>query len=247
MKYLSATDKTVWKSRNELPGLIKLDIKYDIVMLRKDIHEYASRDLKDSMEDGPYKNLRDAYGYNLTPAAYNGKTNQEVDKDFDWNKIPYKQIALTNYDPNYEVRKDRNSGKRYDRGFMKGDKRFDERAYSKLKNDLPEYLREVIKSFGPTVTRVCVAITEPGGGIAPHRDYDTTFSTRYHIAIDTNTKATMNDIHVPADGYVWFINAGKKHWVKNEGNKPRTHLMIIMDSQEVLDNEWLEVYNSEKQ
>ena len=57
----------------------------------------------------------------------------------------------------------------------------------------------------------------------------------------------MNDVHVPADGYVWFINSGKNHWVKNEGNRPRTHLMIVMDSQEKLDCEWLEVYNSEKQ
>ena len=235
-----------WKTRNELPGLIKLDIKYNIGMLRKDIHKYVSRDFKDSMEEGPYKNLRDAYGYNLSPAAY-GKTNKEVDNNFDWNRVPYKQIALTDFNPDYEIPTDRNSGKRYDRGFMKNDKRFDERAYSKLKKDLPPYLEKVIKGFGKRVTRVCIAITEPGGGIAPHRDYDTTFSTRYHIAIDTNQKATMNGVHVPADGHVWFINSGKNHWVKNEGSEPRTHLMIVMDSQEKLDCEWLEVYNSEKQ
>ena len=58
-----------WKTRNELPGLIKLSKKFDIDRLRFDVHEYASRNLKDSMKEGPYKNLRDAYGYNLTPAA----------------------------------------------------------------------------------------------------------------------------------------------------------------------------------
>ena len=99
-----------WKSRNDLPGLIKLGIKYNIDMLRRDIHEYVSRDLKDCMEEGPYKNLRDAYGYNLSPAAY-GKTNEEVDSNFDWNRVPYKQIALTDFDPNYEIPEDRNSGK----------------------------------------------------------------------------------------------------------------------------------------
>ena len=234
-----------WKSRNDLPSLIKLNVKFNIGMLRRDIREYVSRDLKDSMEEGPYKNLRDAYGYNLSPAAY-GKTNSQVDNNFDWNKIPYKQIALTDFDPDYKIQEDRNSGKRYDKGFMKNDKRFDERAYSKLKNDLPPYLTKVIKSFGKKVTRVCIAITEAGGGIQPHRDYDTTFSTRYHIAIDTNEKATMNDIHVPDDGYVWFINSGKNHWVKNEGDKPRTHLMIVMDSQELLENEWLEVYDNQQ-
>ena len=122
--------------------------------------------------------------------------------------VPYKQIALTDFNPDYKIRSDRQSGKRYDRGFMKNDKKFDERAYSLLKPNLPNYLNKVITSFGKNVTRVCIAITEPGGGIAPHRDYDT-FSTRYHIAIKTNQKATMNDIHVPADGYVWFINSGK--------------------------------------
>ena len=235
----------MWKGRNELPGLIKLDVQFDIDKLRADVREYASRDFKDCMEDGPYKNLRDAYGYNLTPAAYNGKTNDDVDAEFDWNQVPYKQIALTDFNPDYEVRKDRDSGKRYDNNFMKGDKRFDERSYSKLKEDLPPYLTEVIKSFGPNVTRVCIAITEPGGGIAPHRDYDTTFSTRYHIAIDTNLLATVNDVHVPSDGYVWFLNSGANHWVKNEGDKPRIHLLIMMDSQEMLDHEWLEVYNNE--
>ena len=112
-----------------------------------------------------------------------------------------------------------------------------------MKPDVPAYLNKVITSLGKNVTRVCIAITEPGGGIAPHRDYDTTFSTRYHIAIKTNQKATMNDIHVPADGYVWFINSGKNHWVKNEGSQPRIHLMIVMDSQEKLDCDWLEIYN----
>lgn len=233
-----------WKSRKDLPSLIKLNLKYDIDRLTKDIINYLSLYNEDSMEEGPYKSLRDAYGYNLTPAAYNGKTNSDIDKNFDWKNIPYKQIALTDFDPDYKIPLDRNSGKRYDKGFMKNDKRFDERAYSKLKTNLPLYLKEVIESFGNKVTRVAITITEPGGGIAPHRDYDTTFSTRYHIAINTNIKATMNDVHLPADGYVWFINSGKNHWVKNEGKYPRIHLMIVIDSQETLNCEWLEVYNN---
>jgi len=235
----------MWKNRNELPSLVKLNLQVDIEKLRNEILEYISKQ-KDSMEDGPYKNLRDAYGYNLTPAAYNGKTNDEVDHNFDWNRIPYKQIAVTEFDEDYIVREDRNSGKRYDRGFMKNDKRFDERAYSKIKDDVPPYLREVISKFGPHTARVCIATTEPGGGIQPHRDYDTTFCTRYHIAINTNENATVNDIHLPADGYAWFLNAGKNHWVKNEGDTSRTHLLIMVDGQEPLEEyEWIENYNTD--
>ena len=84
----------MWKNRNELPSLVKLDLQVDIERLRKEVSEYIVKQL-DCMEDGPYKNLRDAYGYNLSPAAYNGKTNNEVDSEFDWNDIPYKQIAVT--------------------------------------------------------------------------------------------------------------------------------------------------------
>lgn len=234
----------MWKNRNELPSLVKLDLQVDIERLRKEVSEYIVKQL-DCMEDGPYKNLRDAYGYNLSPAAYNGKTNNEVDSEFDWNDIPYKQIAVTEFDEGYEVRNDRNSGKRYDRGFMKNDKRFDERAYSKIKGDVPPYLCEVISKFGPNTARVCIATTEPGGGIKPHRDYDTTFCTRYHIAINTNEKATVNDMHIPSDGHAWFLNAGKNHWVKNEGTEPRTHLLIMVDGQEPLDEyKWIESYNT---
>lgn len=235
----------MWKNRNELPSLVKLDLQVDIERLRKEVSEYIVMQ-QDCMEDGPYKNLRDAYGYNLSRDAYN-KTNEEVDSEFDWAEIPYKQVAVTEYDENYTVRKDRNSGKRYDRGFMKNDKRFDERAYSKIKDDVPPYLREVISLFGENTARVCIATTEPNGGIKPHRDYDTTFCTRYHIAINTNEKATVNDMHIPSDGSVWFLNAGKNHWVKNEGSESRTHLLIMVDGQEPLNEyEWLEVYDNEQ-
>ena len=90
-----------WKSRNDLPGLIKLDIKYNIGMLRKDIHEYVSRDLKDSMEEGPYKNLRDAYGYNLSPAAY-GKTNEEVIQHYAKNGITIPESFISKVKKQFE-------------------------------------------------------------------------------------------------------------------------------------------------
>ena len=39
----------MWKTRNELPGLIKLDIKYHIGMLWRDVEDYLLKDLKDSI------------------------------------------------------------------------------------------------------------------------------------------------------------------------------------------------------
>ena len=42
----------MWKTRSELPGLIKLDIKYNIGMLRRDVENYLLKDFKDSMEEG---------------------------------------------------------------------------------------------------------------------------------------------------------------------------------------------------
>ena len=94
----------MWKNRNELPNLVKLNFKFDITKLKEDVKEYSKRDW-DSAVKGPYENLRQAYGKNLTPDAYNGMTNEEVDKHRDWKKIPYKQLALTDYNPDYKIRK----------------------------------------------------------------------------------------------------------------------------------------------
>ena len=49
-------------------------------------------------------------------------------------------------------------------------------------------------------------------------------------------KNSRKDIF-PADGTVWFINPGVKHWAKNDGEEERIHLIVSVDSQEILNGD----------
>ena len=39
--------------------------------------------------------------------------------------------------------------------------------------------------------------------------------------------------HIPADGSVWLVNPGVKHYAVNGGNTARNHLIISLDSQDL--------------
>jgi len=226
-----------WKNRKELPDLIKLDLQFDIDKLRKAVNEVEGKDWNACI-NGELEPLRQKWGKRLSKVAYN-KTNEEIDADGkQHNEIGYQQLSLTHFNPDYEIRENRNSGSIWDKQFLGGSKELDQRAYNILHNDIPDYLKEVCNALGPNLTRVGLAKLLPGEEIKPHRDFDPTFSTRFHIAIETNEKAIFNGVHIPADGYVWFANTGLNHWVKNEGNTPRTHLIFNMDGQELLDAYW---------
>lgn len=241
----------MWKSRNELPGLIKLDMKVDVERLKTELNSSEDQEWNACIS-GPLEELRQTYG-RLTNAAF-GNSNKGIDEDGKyWRSLKYHQRHLTDFDEAYELRKDRNSGSVWDKKFMKGDKKLDERAFRKLVDGVPEYMKEVADLFGPNRTRVGLAKLLAGCAIDPHRDYDTTFSCRYHIAIKTNSECTVGfkknnkeyEVHIPDDGHIWFINTGLTHWVHNRGKEDRTHLILNMDSQELLNNAvWLEQYGS---
>ena len=40
--------------------------------------------------------------------------------------------------------------------------------------------------------------------------------------------------HLPADGQVYFLNTGLKHWAENNSNENRIHLIVDTKSQEDL-------------
>ena len=244
----------MWKKRNELPGLIKLDIKYDIKKIQSEFKQLENKDWN-ACVSGPLEHLRQAYGGRLSPLAYGGKTNEQIDDNGkDWKELTYHQMHLTDFDDNFELREKRESGTKWDKSYMKGDKKYDERAYRKLLDDVPPYIKQIAESLGPNRTRVGMAKVVAGGGIDPHRDYDTTFSCRYHVAVKTNEESVFGfekdgkeyEVHIPADGHLWFVNTGLKHWVYNRNQtEDRTHFIVNMDSQELLENAtWIEQYGS---
>lgn len=104
-------------------------------------------------------------------------------------------------------------------------------------------LAKILDMFPSKLTRVRLAYLKDHFDIKPHVDYDPSYIVRYHIPLITNIDVRMfmergsdlAEIHLPADGKVYFFNSGLKHWVKNDGNEGRLHLIIDVHGQQELD------------
>jgi len=119
----------------------------------------------------------------------------------------------------------------------------DERTYGEL---LPEfkgtYVEEVLNMFKSPYTRVRLVVKKPGALIMPHIDYDTTYSMRYYIPLQTNewsftSVKSKNDDHpevrhLPADGGVWFVNPGNLHGAWNLGKSDDIRLILAVNGQD---------------
>jgi hypothetical protein len=165
--------------------------------------------------------------------------------DLDWEHTSYQQLSLTEFDESYSLEhRTEKSGSAWDNRIAKHDEKADERWYGKIKDDVPPYLREVLASFkGAHRTRF--ANLAPNSEVKPHIDYDTLYGVRLHIALETNDQCFNGGWdkyggetkhHIPADGSVWFVNPGVKHYALNGGDTVRNHLIISMDSQKILEN-----------
>jgi hypothetical protein len=146
---------------------------------------------------------------------------------------PYKQIALTEYNPDMEDRI-------YEKKIPKS--RLDERHYNKIKDWVKgTYLEEVINSFKSETTRARIAIMDPGAFIAEHIDYNTDYSVRYHIPIVTNKDCGFYCVvdgqkvyQTMEPGSVWFLNQGLRHSAWNKGKTVRSHIIVSVNGQEDL-------------
>jgi hypothetical protein len=49
--------------------------------------------------------------------------------------------------------------------------------------------------------------------------------------IGTKGKKRTYEMHLPADGGVWFLNQGYEHWVKNDSDVDRVHLVVVVTGQ----------------
>lgn len=132
--------------------------------------------------------------------------------------------------------------KRLDKNSDQYDYFADELNYGKRNAKVTSYLNEILDQFKSRVTRVRLAYLAPGFSIKPHVDYDPSYIARYHIPIITNSDCTMHIIrnnsehtsHFEADGRVYFLNAGLKHWASNDSNEPRLHLIVDTHGQDDL-------------
>lgn len=119
----------------------------------------------------------------------------------------------------------------------------DERNYGK-RNDLAAgEVANVLDMFASRLARVRFAYLAPHFAIAPHVDYDPSYISRYHIPLITNDKCIVGaerngvkkEVHFAADGRVYFLNTGLKHWVRNDSDQPRIHLIVDLHEQKEIE------------
>ncbi len=115
----------------------------------------------------------------------------------------------------------------------------DELNYTRRNHLVKGVFAKILDSFSDQVTRVRLSYIAPHFKIKPHVDHDPSYIVRYHVPIRTNPGATFNviykgeaqSVHLPADGRVYFINAGLKHWAENNSDEWRLHLIVDVHGQ----------------
>lgn len=122
----------------------------------------------------------------------------------------------------------------------------DERYYGKLVDKfVGTYVEEVLGMFKAQVTRVRLIVKKPGAYILPHVDYDTTYSVRYYIPLQTNpwsyTAIKGKDdikpeiLQMDPDGSCWFFNNGNYHSAWNMGSENWMGMIVACNGQEDLE------------
>lgn len=222
------------KSRHECPPFARLKFQFDISKLREDFCVLDKSKSWGGLSE-EYHNLCDLHDKLPT---YFLKEEENPDE-----KAGYSQLAISEWDNNFDLSKnpDKEDSPWLNR-IAKKNIAADERFYRKPVPGIPKYLSSVLDNFRPYLHRARFAKLKPGCEVKPHIDYDTTYSIRLHIPIDTNSKClngcfTSNEniaIHLPADGGVWFVNQGLKHWAVNNGDTERVHLILSVDSQKFI-------------
>lgn len=118
----------------------------------------------------------------------------------------------------------------------------DEKNYDVRNDYCVGYVQEVLDLIEHNighVTRSRYAVLMPGEEIKEHMDINTDKAVRIHVPLITNEECVFGvrgkkrEVveHMPADGSVWFINQGYPHWVKNNGDQPRVHLVVSVVGQ----------------
>jgi len=118
----------------------------------------------------------------------------------------------------------------------------DEHNFGLLTEKVEGPIKEALDKFKSPFARVRFAMLAPHSSVDPHIDYDPSYVTRYHIPIVTNNDCWMcversgvsRKVNFAADGKVYFLNTGFKHWIENNSDKWRVHLIVDTQNQDDL-------------
>lgn len=233
----------MWKKRTELPVMQRLEeYKFDPVLLEEAYKQYTENKTWDGLGN-EYASMCETYT-RLPKMFFKQEELENVDCvcDIDWEQASYQQISLVDFDDTFSLdQRTEHSGTRWDNTVAKNNPRADERFFRKRHLDLPEYFHHVLDTIGRDIVhRTRFAKLAPQSSIKPHIDYNTEYGVRLHIPITTNLGCSFGGIdhngetikaHMPADGGVWYINPGVKHWARNDGDTERVHMIVSVDSQ----------------
>jgi hypothetical protein len=201
----------------------------------EDAYEWLQKnDVAESELSKGLNGKRMAWDFRNYVKPFENYIQKDDEGKYEVNGSPYKQIALTEYNPESENRV-------YDKKIPKS--RLDERHYNKpvdwIRNT---YIEEVLNAFKAEHTRARVAVMDAGAHVGEHIDYNTDYSVRYHIPLTTNKdcgfyvvdKEGEKHYQTMKPGECWFLNQGLRHSAWNKGATPRSHIIISFLTQEDL-------------
>lgn len=259
------------KKRQHLPLMAKLNLSVDIEKLQKEFKDlgYDNWSLYDGLKsENASENGRIVRRVLLEYFLNDKELEERKGKEVTEGGESYKMLCLTDY--NNKEKMDEKSIKDYlkdtsPQGLARKLEKIsdpnhplyipeaDEKNYDKRNTYCKGYVNEImdlIEEKVGHVTRSRFAVLMPGEEIKPHMDINTDKAIRIHIPLFTKKecivgvkgKKTSIEKHLPADGSVWFLNQGFTHWVKNNSDVPRVHLVFSVVGQKSID-EAVETYN----
>jgi len=240
----------ILRDRKQLPSFIKLPIQFDMTKILAAFEPFKDYSKYDDLNAS---NPESTYGdfYSSESKLNHLAKFSAVGEDVLSGSSYYRQLSLTEFDGEHtapRVVELDNSFSGYRKSTNVDNSCYnpvmDERRYTRRKDICTGYWNTILDSFKAPITRTRFAYMAPGHKIKPHIDYNTTYSIRVHIPIITNPAATLSvkhhntiqQIHMPADGSVYFLNTGLVHWAENNGDEGRVHLVISLNGQEDIEN-----------
>jgi len=235
------------KDRKQLPAFKALDRKFDVVGILRHctetgLFDYTRyNDIKKSA-DSHYKNFLVGNSFSKNKFFIDG-SEEELEGEL------YKQLYLTGYKEQTESTIEvtpttvKTRLRRLDKTHPNYVPELDEHNYGAPTEYYTGAFKTLLDAFYSPLTRVRLAVLMPGMTIKKHRDYDPSYICRYHLPLITNNKVIFGmevdgidqPFNMPADGSIYFFNSGLPHWVTNDSDEPRLHLIVDTNGQLDLD------------
>lgn len=212
------------KLKYKLPNVAKLQLKFNIDLLRTELAKIES-------------NFDGVMPTNGELCSNNHKLVSNVYDHFDQiNLTTYKDLKEVSLEECKQLNEKYSVKNRIRRVDI--DPGLNEYNYNiPTEKYINTYFEQVIKSFKCNPIRVRLTRLNPGKILTPHIDYDPSYAVRIIIPIVTNNKCInvfwrkdeRSEHYLEADGSCYFFNTGVKHSVENHGDKARIALMFSLD------------------